>query len=214
MTLPCRSRTYASESPRMTLPPTPPPPPPLYPLRLPPVDLTNVDDDFAQVLERTLRGADGRPINIFGTLAHHPGLLERFNRFGGYLLNRGLVPAREREVVILRVGWNCGSVYEFGQHTIIGKREGLSDAEIRALTKPAAEHGWSDRDLILIALADDLCTNNVASDETWTALRSQWSDAQLVELVVVGGFYRLVSGFLNTMGVQLDEGVPTWPTTG
>jgi hypothetical protein len=33
----------------------------------------------------------------------------------------------------------------------------------------------------------------------------------LVELVVVAGFYRLVSGFLNTMGVQLDAGVPGWP---
>jgi hypothetical protein len=42
-------------------------------------------------------------------------------------------------------------------------------------------------------------------------LRPRWTDEQLVELVVTAGFYRLVSGFLNTMGVQLDEGVPGWP---
>ena len=35
--------------------------------------------------------------------------------------------------------------------------------------------------------------------------------AELIELVIVAGFYRMVSGFLNTMGVELDPGVPSWP---
>ena len=47
------------------------------------------------------------PINIFATLAKHPKMAKRFNLFGGFLLNKGLVPAREREIVILRVGWNA-----------------------------------------------------------------------------------------------------------
>ncbi|MFM7537757.1 MAG: carboxymuconolactone decarboxylase family protein [Acidimicrobiales bacterium] len=158
---------------------------------------------------------DGRPINIFGTLAHHPALLERFNRFGGYLLNKGLLPAREREIVILRIGARCRSVYEFGQHTVIGERCGLTPAEIAALAgdrAACAAHPWSDDDRALIALADDLCDGDSASDATAEALRRRWSDAEFVELVVVAGFYRLVSGFLNTMGVQLDEGVPSWPS--
>ena len=41
---------------------------------------------------------------------------------------------------------------------------------------------------------------------------TRWSDAELVELLVVAGFYRLVSGFLNSAGVQLDDGVPGFPT--
>ena len=169
------------------------------------------DDSNAALFANTLM-IDGKPINIFGTLAHHPKLMDRFNRMGGFLLNKGLIPEREREVVILRIGWNSQSVYEFGQHTVIGKRCGLTPDEIRALTKPAAEHAWSVDDLALVELADDLCRDNVVGDATWAKLRVRWNEAELVELLIVAGFYRLVSGFLNTMGVELDPGVPSWPT--
>ena len=43
-------------------------------------------------------------LNIFGVLGHHPKLLKRFNLMGGFLLNKGLLPERERELVILRTG--------------------------------------------------------------------------------------------------------------
>jgi 4-carboxymuconolactone decarboxylase len=180
--------------------------------RIAPVDLSTITDtDFLATLQKTLLREDGKPINIFGTLAHHPKLLDRFNRMGGFLLQKGLLPAREREIVILRVGWNSRSVYEYGQHTIIGEREGITSAEIRALTKLPSEHPWSPADLALIALADDLCTNNVVSDATWSQLVTRWTEPELIEMVITAGFYRLVSGFLNSIGVQLDPGVPGWP---
>jgi alkylhydroperoxidase family enzyme len=180
--------------------------------RIEPIDLDQVTDDE---LRATLAGAltlDGRPLNIFGVLGHHPKLLKRFNLLGGFLLNKGLIPERERELVILRVGWNAQAVYEFGQHTVIGRRCGLTDAEIAALTASPHEHDWSPDDLALIALADDLAADDCVGDETWRSLAARWSDAELVELLVVAGFYRLVSGFLNSAGVELDDGVPGFPT--
>jgi alkylhydroperoxidase family enzyme len=180
--------------------------------RIEPIDLDDVTDDE---LRATLAGAltlDGRPLNIFGVLGHHPKLLKRFNLLGGFILNKGLLPERERELVILRVGWNAQAVYEFGQHTVIGMRSGLTDREIAALTTPPDDHDWSDDDRALIALADDLAADDCVSDETWRRLGERWSDAELVELLVVAGFYRLVSGFLNSAGVQLDDGVPGFPT--
>jgi alkylhydroperoxidase family enzyme len=63
----------------------------------------------------------------------------------------------------------------------------------------------------LIALADELHEDDCVADATWTDLATRWDDAQLVELLVVAGFYRLVSGFLNSTGVQLDDGVPGFP---
>jgi alkylhydroperoxidase family enzyme len=176
--------------------------------RLEPV--TEVSAELEPLLSKTVM-RDGKPLNIFGVLAHHPKLLDRFNRFGGLLLTRGTVPAREREIVILRVGWRCRAIYEFGQHTLIGRQSGLSDAEISALAGADDAHQWAEGDRALIALADDLCDDDCATDATWEALRPRWTDEQLVELVVTAGFYRLVSGFLNTMGVQLDHGVPGWP---
>lgn len=154
---------------------------------------------------------NSEPMNIFRTLAHNTRVLKRFNDLGGSLLFRGTIPARERELVILRVGWNCQSVYEFGQHILIGKEAGITDVEVAALCQPVDAHEWSAKDSALIALADDLCTDNCVSDGTWNTLTPDWTEEQLVELLVVAGFYRLVSGFLNSAGVQLDAGVPSWP---
>ena len=174
---------------------------------------TDPDPDAQQLLELAgVPGGDqaGRPLNIFTTLAHNPRVMRRSNQLGGTLLFRGGLPAREREIVILRVGWNCRSVYEFGQHTVIGLRSGLSHEEIRALAGGDVD-GWSAPDRALVALADDLCAHDSVSDETWAALAPRWGDAGMVELVVLAGYYRLISGFLNSAGVQLDPGVPGWP---
>lgn len=168
--------------------------------------------DPSPEVEEILQGAlthDGTPLNIFGMLAHHPKLLKRFNLLGGFLLNKGTVPAREREIVILRIGWRARAVYEFGQHTIIGKNVGLTDDEIAALA--GGERAWSDSDAALIAMADDLADHDCVSDDTWDALRRDWDEQQIIELIITAGFYRLVSGFLNSTGVPLDDGVPGWP---
>jgi alkylhydroperoxidase family enzyme len=171
----------------------------------------HIDEELAAILGMGINAPDGTPLNIFGTIAHHPRLLKRFMNFAGLFLNKGLLPAREREIVILRVGWNCQSVYEFGQHTIIGERVGLSLEEVAALTRDAVAGQWSEDDSYLIAMADELCADNCVSDATWQALTKRWNEAELVELVMVAGVYRLVSGFLNTMGVELDADTPGWP---
>jgi 4-carboxymuconolactone decarboxylase len=176
----------------------------------PRVDYDNEPSEEATEILKTAISRDGTPLNIFRTLSHHPKMLKRFNLMGGFILNKGLLPPREREIVILRVGWRAQAVYEFGQHTEIGLRCGLSSAEIGGLA--GAEHTWSEGDRLLIALADELCDDDCVTDSTYAALAERWSDAEMMELVITAGFYRLVSGFLNTFGVQLDEGVPGWPS--
>lgn len=174
--------------------------------------VAEVDGELEEILANALTH-DGKPLNIFGTLGHHPKLLKRFNLLGGYILNKGLIPPRERELVILRVGANARAEYEFGQHTMIGLEAGLTQDEISALVREPTAHAWSDDDRALIALADDLHDDDCVSDDTWARLADRWNDAELVELLVVAGFYRLVSGFLNSTGVRLDDGVPGFPPT-
>ncbi|HVA43358.1 MAG TPA: carboxymuconolactone decarboxylase family protein [Acidimicrobiales bacterium] len=180
--------------------------------RLMPV--TDPAPEVAEILDgAAVRGPGESSLNIFATLAHNPRMLRRFNQLGGSLLFRSAIPDREREIVILRVGWRARSVYEFGQHTVIGRRARLTDAEIEALASDVLPEGWSEEDQLLVRLADELCANDCVSNETWSGLSRRWGAAQLVELLVLAGFYRLVSGFLNSTGVALDPGVPGWPAS-
>ncbi len=177
--------------------------------RIQPLEQTD-DPELSEILSKTLL-RDGKPINIFGVLAHHPKLLKRFNLFAGFMLTQGVVPFREKEIVILRIGWNAQSVYEFGQHTLLGLERGLTDAEIKALTQDLDSHNWTEDDQALITMADELAADDCVTDQTWAKLAKRWDDQAMVELLMLAGTYRLVSGFLNSAGVQLDDGVPGWP---
>lgn len=150
-------------------------------------------------------------LNLFKTVGKYPDLAKHFVRFGSFLLYRGLLPAREREIVILRTGWRSGSVYEFGQHTSFGARAGLGPDEIRRLTTEGAE-GFGEGDRHLVAMVDDLCATNTVGDALWARLVERWSEAEMMELLMLAGYYRLVSGFLNATGVQLEPGTPGWPS--
>lgn len=86
--------------------------------RLEPTTSDEWDDETVALLD-----AVGH-LNIFTTLAHHPKLLKRWMVFGGHVLGKNTLTARDRELLILRAGWRCGCAYEFGQHTVIGHRSG------------------------------------------------------------------------------------------
>jgi alkylhydroperoxidase family enzyme len=163
---------------------------------------------------RELLGERGRPLNIFLTLAKNEPLFTAFGKLGGHLLGRhASIPRRERELVILRVGWRSGSDYEFGQHTVIGRQVGVTDEEIRRLTVEGLD-GWEEADADLLTMADELCAENEVSDPTWDRLARRWSEEQLLELLVLAGFYRLVSGFLRSVRVQREPGTPGFPEVG
>jgi alkylhydroperoxidase family enzyme len=175
--------------------------------RIPPLPPDERDERTAELLNGLMGGGD---MNIFTTLARHPKLLKRWAAFGGTLLAGGDLPAREREILILRTGANCRSEYEWGQHVRIGKDAGLTDDEIRRVFD-GADAGWGDDDRALIVAADELHRDSRISDDTWAALRARYSDKQLIELLMVVGQYHLVSFTLNSLGVQREAGVEGFP---
>jgi alkylhydroperoxidase family enzyme len=175
--------------------------------RIPPLPADERDERTADLLRGLMGGGE---LNIFSTLARHPKLLKRWSAFGGTLLAGGDLPAREREILILRTGANCRSEYEWGQHVRIGKDAGLTDDEIRRIFE-GADAGWGDADRVLIVAADELHRDSRLSDDTWAVLRARYSDKQLIELLMVVGQYHLVSFTLNSLGVQREAGVEGFP---
>jgi alkylhydroperoxidase family enzyme len=172
-------------------------------------DAEMTDEQRAAVAPMAAGG--GPVLNIFRTLARAPKALARFNEWGGYVLSRrNSLPPREREIVILRVGFLCKSGYEFTQHTRIGLREGLSADEI-ARIKQGADAAWSAADAALIRAADELVKDHFVSDATWAALSAHFDEKQRMDVVFTAGQYTQVSMFLNTFGVQLEPGAELDP---
>jgi 4-carboxymuconolactone decarboxylase len=165
--------------------------------------VTDPDAAVAQLLEKT-RIAGGEPLNLFRTLAHHPRLLERFNALGGAFMRKPLLSLETRELAILRVGWRTGSAYEFRQHEAIARELGLR-AELIAWATADLEDVPAAEASVLRAVDELLDTDDVA-DETWAALADRWPAAELIELVALVGFYRLVAVVTNSLRIVVDVG--------
>ena len=165
-------------------------------------------DQRTEDLLATLRfDPDADDMNLFTTLAHHPRLLKRWSAFGGLLLAGGTLPARDREVLILRTAANCGADYEWGHHQPIGRHAGLTDDEMAALAGPSA----ADVDAVLVHAADELHADSILSDETWAALAERYDEQQLIEVCMVVGQYHLVAFTLRSLGIQPEPGVASIP---
>jgi 4-carboxymuconolactone decarboxylase len=180
--------------------------------RVEPVDLDKIDDEQREALAVFTSGArdvtksKGTVLNIFRTLVHAPKALTAFLAWGSYILSRrNSLSERDRELVILRTGFNCGSGYEFTQHTRIGLDAGLTEAEIAAIKAGPADPSWSAEDRAMLQATDDLTRDFHVSDASWAAL-SFLSQKQQMDLVMTVGNYTQVSMMLNSFGVQLDPG--------
>jgi alkylhydroperoxidase family enzyme len=152
----------------------------------------------------------GRVFNIFKTLANHPDLLRRWLVFANHILGKSTLPPRERELVILRIGYLCQSGYEWGQHVLIARAEGMTDAEIRSARTGPETPGIPELDRLLLEATDQLHADAHVGDATWKALASLLTQQQMMDLVFTVGQYNLVSMALNSFGVQPDEGLPGW----
>jgi len=150
-------------------------------------------------------------LNIFRTLANYPKLAKRWMVFANHVLGKNSLPAREREIVILRIGWLCSAEYEWAQHVVIGKREGLTDDEIKRIGVGPEAPGWSALDQALLRATDELWNDAFVTDATWAALAKHLNEQQLVDVVFTVGNYNLVSMALNSFGVQLDPGLAGFP---
>jgi 4-carboxymuconolactone decarboxylase len=152
------------------------------------------------------------PYNIFTTLAHHDRLLRLVVDFGGTLLYLGAIPERIREIVIIRAAGLADCEYEYAQHLVLGQKVGLAPEACRALLYPEAVGEFDDDERAVITMTDELFADDMVSDDTWARLARRWNEQQLVELLMLPGYYRMLAGMLKSAGVEIDPGLEGWPT--
>ena len=177
--------------------------------RIPPVSLADADPETRALLDSlsTFRDDDVSVLNVFGTLAQHPKLIKRWLVFANHVLLKSTISGRDRELAILRAGWRCHAPYEWGQHVVIGRREGITDEEIARIGAGPDAPGWSEHDAAILRAVDELHDTSTISDATWATLTETYDQQQCMDLVFAIGQYHLVSFALNAFGVERDDGL-------
>lgn len=177
--------------------------------RVPPLEPDRWTDEQREIFG-DLR-VNGRVLNIFKTLANHPKLGKRWLVFANHIMGKSTLSLRDREILILRIGWLCKSGYEWGQHVLIGLECELSREEIERIKAGAEAEGWTEAERLLLCATDELHADAFISDATWEGLTRFYSTEQMFDIVFTVGQYNLVSMALNTCGVQLDSGMTLDP---
>jgi len=157
--------------------------------------------------------SDIAPLRLFRTLLQHPTLGDRIRPLGSGLLVHGALDPVDRELVILRTCAHCGCAYEWGVHvTRFARPLGFADALLQVtVTGGADDPAFSPRQALLVRLADELHETASVSDSLWEALAKQWDTPQLLELLMLAGWYHLIAFVANGARVQPESWAERWP---
>ncbi|MFL5846133.1 MAG: carboxymuconolactone decarboxylase family protein [Solirubrobacteraceae bacterium] len=156
---------------------------------------------FARIAGRV---AGTGPPNLFLTFGRRRGLFRGWLRFAGRLMPRGSLPRRETELIILRVARGRDCAYEFEHHVRLGRRAGLTDADIVRVTAGPDAEGWSPRERVLLLATDELLASEDLTDATWEALREHLDERRVIEFLFLVGHYRMLASFITTVRIEPD----------
>ena len=151
------------------------------------------------------------PLSLFTTLARVPRVWERFR--GGSLLDRGPLSLRHREIVIDRTTARRGCAYEWGVHVaFFADKVGLSAEQVRATVRGNGDDQvWTDDERLLVRLVDELCDTATVSDELWAALEAAFTVDQMLEAILLVGFYHSVAFLANALRLAPEPYAPPFP---
>ena len=155
----------------------------------------------------------GTGLAITRTFARHPAMAAARKELG-YINQQMKLDPRTRELVILRIGWNCQSAYEWAQHVgSFGKAREMG-LPVENIARGPAAPGWSPVEMALLTATDELYRDSTVSDRTWASLSAQLDAPTILNAIVSVAQYRQVSVALNTFGVPGEPGDEPLPVIG
>ena len=180
--------------------------------------ITPLEPPYAPEIDAMLRkwmppGSSTEPLTLFRVLCVHDELSARMRPLGAGILGHGRVQAHDREIMILRTCARCGAEYEWGVHAVaFAAQVGLSQEQVAATaTGDADDPAWSEHEALLIRLADELHERCDVSDAAFAQLQARYTADQLLELVIIAGWYRLLSGVIHAARLPREPWAATFP---
>ena len=148
-------------------------------------------------------------------LLHHPPLARALNGLLSRLLYNGVLDARVRELVIMRIAWRTGSAVEWARHVPFCRRVGVSDADLLAVRGPLADAGFNAAERAALAATDDTLETGAIGEDAWSACEAAFETVpELLELVAAISNWRMYSQVLRSSGAPHEVGDTVWAPDG
>jgi alkylhydroperoxidase family enzyme len=183
-------------------------------MNAPRIPLLPMEESRKRAVEHELPEAIAE-LSIFRVLLHHPLVAKRLNDLLLTLLFQSGLDKRLRELIIMRIGWTTGSVYEWTQHWRIARQLDVSEADLLAVRDWRTHDHWSEADRAILTATDETVECGAISATTWAECAKFLPDVEAqLELVAAIGTWRMISAMLQSLDIPLEDGVAPWPPDG
>jgi alkylhydroperoxidase family enzyme len=153
--------------------------------------------------------------SAFRALANNPPLLKAVYGQLTTLLLRNTFDTRLRELMIMRIGWVTGSVYEWTQHWRVATTAGIPPEDVLAVRDWRVSDRLTAADKAVLTATDESLAGKTISDATWAEVTKHITDpGQQVEFVVAMGNWTMFSMLLRNLKIPVEDGVAVWPPDG
>lgn len=152
---------------------------------------------------------DPLKFDIIGLLARHPEMARAFLTFNGFLLRRGELSPRLRELAILRVAKTRRSAFFWGEHTKVAVESGVPQEDITRLAE--GNEGFSGVDLLVLGATDEMLADGRVQAETWELLVAALDTHAAMEVIFVVGTYTMLAMAFRTWGLAPPPGSAPLP---
>jgi alkylhydroperoxidase family enzyme len=168
--------------------------------RIPYPDLDKASPEVREMLGRLPASA-----NIFNMMAHAETCLKPVMKLGGTLLGKLQLDAKLRELCLLHAVKLEGGEYEWVQHVPIARDLGCTDAQIAALDKGDDGAACFDaREKAALRFTREVVVNVRASEAALAEARKHLSKREVVELILMAGFYVMLARLTESLGVETE----------
>ncbi len=161
------------------------------------------DGSLAEIIEEM----NGAPLNVHKLMANNPALLRAWWSFRNYSINGGSLGARKGELVILRVGVQTSTWYEWASHVDRARHKGLTQEEINAVLLRETTDVWNRQEAALLTAVDNLIEDGGLSTKIRSRLAQYFSSQQVLDIIAIHGMYVILGCMIRSWGLELDTAV-------
>lgn len=155
-------------------------------------------------------------LSVFRVLLQHPVLAKRIHDLLiSLLFTDNKLNPRLRELLIMRIGWATGAVYEWTQHWRVATGMDIAEEELLAVRNWQTSDVLNEQDKAILQATDEVLELGSITSDTWKLCCNHLeSEAERLELVVAIGNWTLFSQLLKSLDIPLETGVEAWPPDG
>jgi AhpD family alkylhydroperoxidase len=153
-------------------------------------------------LASQIRRERGRLHNLYKMLLNSPPVAQGWLNLLTAVRQQCVLPAKYRELTILRVAIINRADYEYTSHVPIAMKEGITQAQIDALDDWQQSKAFDAAERAVLAYTDAMTKEVHVPDDAFEPLRPHFNTRELTELTATIAAYNLVSRFLEALKID------------